>query len=401
MADLHIINAQLMDPLQGVVGGALLVRDGRIAAIDPSREAITAECDLIDARGALVTPGLVDIHTHGIHSFLYERDPEELLQGALQLPQYGTTCILPTLYKVLDGDSLDHIDRLAVALTESSAVAMPGFHFEGPFLALPGAGARTVPGDLVLLEELIAAARGRVRAMSVSPDCPAILPVIERLCDMGVTVFITHTQASVKQTTAAIDAGARHATHFCNVFPVPAPPEPGVRPVGAFEAVLVDPRCTVDFICDGVHVDPLLIRLALQAKGFHAVSAITDSNIGAGAEDGVYETSWGYSVAVRGDEAVRVADVDHPLHGLLAGSSLTMNRAVANLTKWLGASPAEAIAMASCNPARVVGLQRKGVLQTGADADLVLWKQGPDGYQPQQTWVAGQSVFHALDKQTA
>ena len=196
--------------------------------------------ELIDGGGRLLTPGLIDIHTHGIEQFAYESGPEQIVAAARRLGQYGTTCVLPTLYRVMSPERLGELERLAAALPQCEDACMPGFHLEGPFLALPGAGAQTIPGDVGLLDELLAAAGGKVLAMSISPEMPNILPVIERLCELGIVPFITHTRATVEQTEAAIDAGARHATHFYDVFPLPEETEPGVRPVGAVEAILAD-----------------------------------------------------------------------------------------------------------------------------------------------------------------
>ena len=345
--------------------------------------------------GALLTPGLIDIHCHGIHQYLYEAQPKDILDAAAVLPHYGTTCVLPTLYTVMNRSSLSQLERLSAVLPETSGATMPGFHLEGPFLALPGAGAETVPGDLMLLEEILSACRGRVLAMSVSPDTPNILPIIERLRELNITVFITHTRASVEQTEAAIAAGARHATHFYDVFPIPVETEPGARPVGAVETILADTRLTVDFICDGVHVHPMAIRAALAAKSWEKIIAITDANIGAGLCEGVYETPWGYSVRVKPTDAARIADKSHPLHGLLAGSSLTMDRALSNLLKWLDLPAHQVWAMGTINPASVVNLKNKGDLRIGADADLVLWDTVDGRLQAAKTWVAGECVFDA------
>ncbi len=393
MSAISIENAVIVRPGHGLSTGCVLVADGKIAAIDASPPPDITPCERIDAEGGLLTPGLVDIHTHGVHEFLYERDPEDILAGAAVLPRYGTTCVLPTLYRVLDRRSLATIERLSEALDRVEGADMPGFHFEGPFLALPGAGAATVPGDPVLLDELLSAAKGRVRAMSVSPDCPNVIPIIEQLHDQRIAVFLTHTRASAAQTQAAIDAGARHGTHFYNVFPLPPETEPGARPVGAVEVLLADRRTSVDFICDGVHVDPVAIRLALAAKGAQKVVAITDSNIGAGLDEGVYPTPWGYPVRVSNNDAARVHDSSHPLHGQLAGSSLTMNRAVSNLLGWLERPEHEIWAMATCNPARTAGLDDAGVIDVGADANLVLWGDKRGVLQAVRTWVRGVCVY--------
>lgn len=389
---LLIDNATLVVPGEQLTNGSVLVVGEKIDVVNPSADQLPAQCEKLDAEGALLTPGLIDIHTHGIHEFSYERDPQDIIQGIGRLGRYGTTTVLPTLYTVMRRDSLAKLERLAEALDEVEGADAPGFHLEGPFLALPGAGAATVPGDLTLLNELLSATRGRMLAMSVSPDAPGILPVIERLHELRIAVFLTHSRASVVETHAAIAAGARHATHFYNVFPVPPETEPGVRPIGAVEAILAEPRCSVDFICDGIHVDPLVVRLALLTKGCRGLIAITDSNIGAGLAEGIYDTPWGYQVRISERDAVRVHSAEHPLHGLLAGSALTMDRALSNLLQWLPLPLPEVVAMATCNPARAVGLDRKGKLEVGADADLVLWKRTRTGLQAVRTWVRGRCI---------
>jgi len=395
MAATLIENALVLRPGHWVRPGSLLVEDGKIAEIDPEIDQSADAYERVDANGALLTPGLIDLHCHGVQQFLYEAEPQQIADAASVLPSFGTTCVLPTLYRVMNRPSLGLLERLSEALPKTVGAAMPGFHLEGPFLALPGAGCETIPGDLVLLEELLAATGGRVSAMSISPDTPNIIPVIERLREENITVLITHTHASVEETEAAIDAGARHATHFYDVFPVPAETEPGARPVGAVETILADARCTVDFICDGVHVHPMAIRAALAAKGWEGIVAITDANIGAGLEDGIYETTWGYSVEVRRSDAARIADKDHPLQGALAGSSLTMDRAIYNLLSWLELPPQQIWAMGTTNPAAVLHLANKGDIRTGADADLVLWDQVDHRLQARKTWVAGKCVFDA------
>jgi len=263
---------------------------------------------------------------------------------------------------------------------------------EGPFLKLPGAGADTIPGDVGLLNEVLAATGGRTRAMSISPDTPNIIPVIERLVEEAIVPFITHTHASTEETERAIDAGARHATHFYNVFPIPAVTEPGVRPCGAVEAILADPRCAVDFICDGVHVPPVAVRAALAAKGHAGVILITDSNIGAGLPDGIYPTTFGFPVKVSAGNAARIHDPANKNHGGLAGSALTMNVGIANLHRWLKIPSEQIWAMGTANPARLMGLATKGVIAVGADADVVLWNAD---FTATHTWVTGELVYTA------
>jgi N-acetylglucosamine-6-phosphate deacetylase len=392
MSTTLITNARLVFPGQRIAPGSLLLQAGRIAAIDPAPAAVPADAARLDAGGRLLTPGLIDVHTHGVGHHLYESSPESLLAGLPFLARFGTTGVLPTLYRVMNRPSLPQLARLSAALDSVRGVAVPGWHLEGPFLKLPGAGADTIPGDLGLLDEILAATGGRTRAMSVSPDTANIIPVIERLVAQGIVPFITHTRASPEETERAIDAGARHATHFYDVFPVPEITEPGLRPCGAVEALLADPRCSVDFICDGVHVPPVAVRAALAAKGPAGLILITDSNIGAGLPDGIYPTTFGFPVKVSARNAARIHDPANKNHGALAGSALTMNVGIAHLHEWLKL-PAEHIwAMGTANPARLLGLTRKGVLAPGADADVVVWNAD---FTPLHTWVAGERVFTA------
>lgn len=385
-----IQNVRALEPGRGVVGTALLIADQRIVAIDPSQP---GEVERIDGGGRLLTPGLIDLHVHGIETCVFEAGPEPMRQGLGRLARYGTTTCLPTLYRVMDRGSLDRLAALADAIDGQPAAA--GLHLEGPFLALPGAGAATMSGDVGLLKELLAATGERVAAMSVSPDTPAIIPVIEHLAERNIAVFLTHTRASAEQTDRAIAAGARHATHFYDVFPVPAETEPGVRPVGAVEAILADPAVSVDFIPDGVHVHPAAIRAALAAKGWGGVIAITDANIGAGLPDGVYDTAWGYPVRVGCGDAARVHRPGSAENGTLAGSALTMDQAVRQLRQWLANRiPDEQIwAMATANPARVLGLRDRGSLLPGAVADLVLWDETGDQLHAARTWQRGECVY--------
>lgn len=387
-----IHNIRAIDPVDGTVGSAVAIDAGKIVALEDR----PAEGRL-DGGGRLMTPGLIDLHTHGIERYMFEESPEQLKEGLSRLPRYGVTGVCPTCYVALRRDRLAELEALAEALDEVTDVHVPGFHFEGPFLALPGAGAITRPGDLGLLEELLAAMKGKVAIMSVSPDTENIIPVIERLVEHGVLVSMTHTRADWDQTKAAIDAGARHATHFYDVFHLPGPPDAGVRPVGSVEAILQDERCSVDFIPDGQHVHPGVIDIAVRCKGPESVVVISDANIGAGLPEGVYDTPWGFPVSVVPGKGARNAAKGHPNFGLLAGSASTMNELVNNLRNWLDLPEHQIWAMATANPARLLGMTNRGRLQPGAIADLVLWDEKNGQPEALATWHEGQLVWSSPD----
>jgi N-acetylglucosamine-6-phosphate deacetylase len=392
MSSLHVRNARLVNPGREITSGDLLVAGGRIVAVGEIPAAAITDArasgntvDVIDAAGRLLTPGLIDVHTHGVMHSLYETGPEGLRGAARVLGRFGVTTVLPTIVPQMKPGWPELYASIADAIPSIQDVCIPGIHLEGPFMAIGGAACPTLPGDLDLLERLLEACRHRVAVMSLSPDAPNIVPVIRRLRERKIPTFITHTRASVEQTDAALAAGATHATHFYDVFYAPAEADPGVRPVGVVEAVLADSRTTVDFIADGVHVHPTAIRAAVAAKTYAGVVLITDSNIGAGLPPGVYDTPWGYPVRVAPETAAR-----HATKNTLAGSALTMDRGMANLLRWLDLPPEQIWAMGTLNPARVLGLDRKGRLEAGADADLVLWE---NDLRPAKTWVAGKCTY--------
>jgi N-acetylglucosamine-6-phosphate deacetylase len=226
---------------------------------------------------------------------------------------------------------------------------------------------------------------------AVAPDIAGIETVIPEMTRQGNPVFMTHTAASVEQTKRAIEAGVRHATHFYNVYPVPEETDPGVRPCGAVETVLADPRVSVDFILDGEHVDPIAVQMALQCKGPDRVCLITDANIGAGLPPGVYTGLGGSEVrfAYEGAPARMTENAPHP--GSLAGSGLTLDRAVKNAVSFLSLDIVQAIRMVSLNPAHILNIEdHKGKIEIGYDADLVLLNRE---LEVQKTWVEGKLCY--------
>lgn len=389
MTALWFENVQLIRPGEDIAPGRLLVENGAITQVNPPADACPVDAVRIDGGGRLLGPGLIDLHVHGIATFQFDASPEQLAEGSKVLPSFGVTALAATIVPKPRPDLMEHLNAIARMLPKVEGAEIPGLHLEGPFVALPGAGCATVPGDLGYLDELLAACEYRVLAVSISPDTANIIPLIERLCEINITPFITHTRANVDQAQAAVDAGACHATHFYNVFPDPDPPEAGVRPVGMLEVVYANPQVTVDFICDGVHVHPIAIKAAVTAKGYRNVMLITDSNVGAGLPAGLYDTPWGYPVMVAPGKGARIAG-DHQFAGALAGSALTMNVGITNLLNWLKIPPAQVWAMGSANPARRVGLTKKGQIAPGMDADLVLWEAD---LTPTATWVKGKKVY--------
>ncbi len=394
--DLIIDHATVITESAILPDSTVAIGDGRIQRIQPTaagQGAPEAARQRVDAAGKFLAPGFIDLHIHGTHQYLIDTGPDAVRALCGILPRYGVTGYLPTVCPLPVGQDAEMVSRMA-ADGQGPGASILGFHLEGPFLTLTGAIAKDAlgPADPKRVEALIRAAAPYPAIFSIAPDMEGIEPLIRIMARTGTPVFMTHTRASVIETQRAIAAGACHATHFYDVFHIPGSLEAGVRPCGAVEAILADPRVSVDFILDGVHVDPVAVQMALQCKGPDRVCLITDAMVGAGSPPGRHR--FGNQEVVfsePGAPARLVASADRPGGGL-AGSGLTLNLAVRNAVQMARVSLPQAVRMASANPAQVLGLaHRKGRILAGYDADLVLFN---DAFDVQQTWVGGVSVYN-------
>ena len=390
MPRLLIKRASVVLPDRVRPGHSVAVEDGKVVSVAPD-DAIGGTFDeTVDADGCCLAPGFIDLHIHGTHGFSVDDGPEALAGLCALLPRYGVTGFLPTLTARPHDEHVDLLRSLSTAKTDGAAVL--GFHLEGPYVALSGALPRGAvhPVRRRDVQALIEAARPCPAVFSISPEVDGILDVIPVMAANDTPVFVTHTAATVSQTVAAIDAGARHATHFYDVFPCPAETDRGVRPAGAVEAILADGRVTVDFILDGEHVDPVAVKLALLCKGPEGVCLATDANVGAGLPPGRHR--FGEHEVAFAFPGAPARFVDNPAcpNGL-AGSGLTMDRAVRNARDMLDVTLPQAVRMASANPAAVLGLtEHKGAVREGCDADLVLLD---DDLHVVKTWIGGTCCY--------
>lgn len=369
----------------GTQKGSIQVEEGVISDVGD----VTPKGEVMDLGDSYIVPGFIDLHMHGIHYSLVDNGADDLSEICRILPRYGVTGFLPTVQPRPKGEDAAFLSTLSKAKTKGTEIL--GFHLEGPLLKLTGALSSDAisESDTSRVESLIQAAEPHRVIFSVSPDFEGIEKLLPLITGNNFPVLMTHTAATVKQTQVAIDLGVRHATHFYDVFPCPPVQEPGVRPCGAVEAVLADKRVSVDFILDGVHVDPVAVQMAIACKseGPGHVGLITDSNIGAGLEPGryVFGNRGEIEFAYKGSPARLVKE------NTLAGSGLTMDQALRNAVSWLSIDLPQAIRMVSTNPAETIGLgDRKGKLTAGYDADLVVLD---NQLNVLQTWIGGKSYF--------
>jgi N-acetylglucosamine-6-phosphate deacetylase len=211
--------------------------------------------------------------------------------------------------------------------------------------------------------------------MTIAPELPGALEVIAEAARRNVCVSIGHSDAELEAARAGVRAGARHATHTFNAMRPLDHRDPGI-----LAEVLTDRQLSADIIADGIHVAPEVVQLFLRAKGIEGSVLITDATAAAGMPDGTYQL---------GPIQVEVKDGRCTMDGKLAGSVLTMDGAVRNVTKFAGWSLRNAVRAATMNPARAVGLAQHGTLAPGAEADIVVLS--PDG-EVRKTIVRGRSL---------
>jgi N-acetylglucosamine-6-phosphate deacetylase len=371
-------------------GAWVALRDGLIAGIGEG-QAPTGFGTPVELGDLLIAPGFVDVHVHGgAGGQAAGDDPSEVADQVLRAARFhashGTTCLVATTVS----DTADRLQataagvRIAMGSATCDGAVVAGVHLEGPWLAPNRRGAHD-PATLRLpdpaeLQELIDAAGGAVRLVTLAPELAGAPAVIAAATAVGVVVSVGHTDATYAQARAAFDAGARHLTHLGNAMPGIDRREPG-----PIVAALADERVTVELIADGHHVHPALLRLAATAAPGRLV-AITDAISATGLPDGDHRLGE-LSVRVRDGRAVLADQPD-----TLAGSVLTMDRAVATLVA-AGVPPVDAIRAATATPARVLGDElSRGVLAPGARADLVVLDRG---YAARATVVGGR-VVHDL-----
>lgn len=392
MGSVLISNAQIVLRDRILYGHSVYISGNKIEKILPSADAGLIEADeVVDAAGMYLAPGYIDLHIHGVRKLLADRGVGEIEEICGIIPQYGVTGFLPTLTPTISED--EDIELLnSLSGINSKGANILGFFLEGHFLSLTGAlSGRVLKKSAKTINKLMEAAKPYKIVFGISPEVDGICELIPVMTQNGYPAFITHTMATVEQTEAAIRAGATHATHFYDVFPYPGEKDPGVRTCGAVEAVLANTETSVDFILDGEHVHPAAVKMALACKGKDKVCLITDSNVNAGLPPGKYHGFGDYGIEVFYEGGPARMDNESRTPGALAGSGLTMDRAVRNAVKMLGVDIPQAVAMASSNPSRVLGLQnRKGFIKESYDADMVLLN---NDLEVVRCWICGECCF--------
>jgi N-acetylglucosamine-6-phosphate deacetylase len=365
----------------------LLIEDGAIHSFGTRGDGLPQHQHHHQLASALLAPAMLDIHVHGAAGHdVMEGTAEGVAHLTRFLASRGVGAFLPTTVTAPLDHTLRALDGLA-GLIESAAQnplapegATPlGIHLEGPFLSHAKRGvhppAQLQPPSIALFDRFWQAARGTIRLMTIAPELPGALDLIAHATARGVRVSLGHSDATAAETEAGIAAGAQSATHTFNAMRGLDHREPGM-----LGAVLDSERLYAELICDGIHVDPIAVRLYYRAKGPERAILITDGMSATGMPNGRYKL---------GSFDVDVEDGRAMSDGVLAGSVLTMDRAVKNFFCITGAPLATVAQLATRNPAALMGLDQHGRIAAGCRADLIALS--PEG-ELLATFIAGRSA---------
>ncbi len=390
-----LAGADIVLPDRVLSRGSVVVEGARIAAIEPRIVDTPPGATRVDLAGSLVVPGFIDVHVHGVAGHDVLEGDDAVGEVAARLPQYGVTAFCPTsiaCHPMALRTMLGAVERLRRGQPRPGARVLPA-HLESNFINPDYNGAQPLdclrrpvtrfraaqsePTPEFSAREIldtIADHRASVGIVTLAPEIEGGLDLVRDLVNAGHIVSIGHSGATYDEARAAIDAGVRHATHLFNRMSAMSHRSPGV--VGA---VLQSEQVVAELICDGFHVHPALMQLAIRAKGPEGIMAVTDGTAGSGLAVGSRTTLGGRPIVV----TERAAELDD---GTLAGSVLTMDAAFRTLVGAIGLTVVEAARLCASSPARQLGLEQTGRIEVGATADLVVL----DGQcRVMQTYLAG------------
>lgn len=385
-----VISAKtLYTPEEEVADPLVCIENGTVVEVRSRAEREAPKgAKVIEFPDSILAPGFVDIHLHGGAGIDVMRSPiEELPRLNHFLTTHGVTAYFPTTVAAPLDQTCAALGRLTDAIEAADGLASDvavqarpaGIHLEGPFLSHKRRGVHPpeylLEPTVEIFNRLWEAARGQVRMMTIAPELPGAMDVIAEAARRGVLVSIGHSDAMVEAAQAAVKAGARHATHTFNAMRPLDHRDPGI-----LAEVLTDAEISADIIADGIHVAPEVVKLFLQAKGHERAVLITDAMAATGMPDGTYQL---------GPIQVEVKDGRATSEDRLAGSVLTMDRAVRNTAKFGGWSLRQAVCAATANATRAAGLTRHGRIAAGTEANLVVLGGGG---KVEKTIVRGRGV---------
>ena len=384
-----IINADIVS--SGTIrknAGLFINNEGRIADVFDMRDFDKGKYGNVDSeidiQGRMLCPGLIDTHIHGIGGFEPDSsEPDGALKMSETLARFGVTGFLPTLYAGRETKMEKEATGVARAMGHETGARILGINMEGPFLSPLRCGAQDpealIRPDEAVFERLIQAGEGHVVAMTVAPELEGIEKVTRAAKKKGIVLLMGHTNATYDEAIHGKQLGIMHATHMFNAMSTLDHKSPGVS-----GAVLFDPRMNCEIISDGVHVHKDLVCHVIRTKDCSSVVLITDSLRPTSLGPGKYMING--DSAVLGEEGAFVMEKNP---SLLCGSALTLNVAVRNIASWTG-DVAQAVRMATENPASVYGFSDLGSISKGKLADIAVFDSS---FNATEVFVGGRIVY--------
>jgi N-acetylglucosamine-6-phosphate deacetylase len=376
MPPIAVYASRILTPTEEINDGLIVVDGTRITAIG-HRDEVPVPAGALDyvATGMTVVPGFVDIHIHGAGGHdVMEGNARALDRVTSTVARYGTTSMLATTVTAPVEDTCKSLQGIARYIHNQEkqhenprlAAEILGIHLEGPFISKARRGVHPAEAiakpSIEIFEKYLKAGDGLVRILTLAPEINGGIELVQAAVAAGVVAAMGHTDADYDQARTAICAGVRHAVHTYNAMRPFSHRDPGV-----LAAVMTDTDITAEIIADLVHVAGPAIQVLLGTKGFDTVLLVTDGIAATGMPDGTYRLGTLEATVQNG--------VARNSEGKLAGSTLTMDRALRNVVS-LGVPFPDAVRMATILPARRLGIAgKKGILVVGADADLVVLNQ--------------------------
>jgi len=369
---LALVGGKIITPFRIVENGTVIIHGSKIYEIGKSADVkIPSDCQVIDVSGKMITPGFVDLLVHGGGGFGFaDENDSSIKKVSRYFLEHGSTTVLASLYAKSEDLLLNDLKRIADYIDANPQTNIHGIHMEGPFLNKELKGAMnedylwkpSVKGWFKLWE----ASRGHIKLMTIAPELPGAIDVMREAAGCGVVLSIGHSMANYDEIELAIDNGAAHVTHIFNAMRPFHHRTPGII-LGS----LLRNELKIELIADTLHVHPAVMEFLLKVKGANGIILVSDSIRAGGMHEGEYEFA-DQKVIMKGRKAF-LED------GTLAGSTLTLNKAIKNMVETANAKLTDAVRMACLNGAKVVAREHKiGILSAGRLADIVVLDQNFD-----------------------
>ncbi len=370
MVKYAIVGGKVYTPFDAVIDGVILIESGKISYVG-KREAIdlTGYTE-IDASDRIIFPGLIDLQVNGAGGVMYnDADDNDLVQISKATASTGVTSLLATVLTDKGENLIKKVAQISKFIEKGKKPGSEviGIHLEGPYLNPKKRGAHSKDylesPDIAHFQKIEKSAKGNLKIVSLAPELPNALELIKYIKSKGIRCSLAHTQASFDDVIEAIHAGLDMATHLYNAMGGLDSREPGT--VGA---VLSSDAMSFGVICDGKHVHPMSLKVALRARGLEKVFMVTDAVSPLGTSMTSYKL-YGIDVVIQ-DGGCYTQD------GILAGSATPLLTGVKNGVELVGLPIQDAIRLATANPARESGIfHKKGSIEVGKDADIVICKK--------------------------